>query len=260
MMVLSGAGMSTDSGIPDYRDEAGRWKHSQPMRFQEFSRNLAARQRYWARSLSGFQRIDAARPNRAHLALAELENRGGVELLVTQNVDGLHQKAGSREVLDLHGRLDLVECLGCRHELSRQDFQMLLGELNPSFRGRAGFIKPDGDAELGGLDTSNFLVPPCARCGGILKPAVVFFGESVPAARVARAMDALARAEALIVVGSSLMVFSGYRFAREAARRGVPILIVNRGKTRADELATVKVDLSVGEVLPHLVEVLGARS
>jgi len=256
LFVLSGAGISTDSGIPDYRDEAGQWKHRQPMRFQEFSRSLAARQRYWARSLVGFQRIDAASPNRAHLALAQLERRLKVELLVTQNVDGLHQKAGSQNVLDLHGRLDLVECLGCRHELSRHEFQAVLGELNPSFRGHPSFVKPDGDAELGSLDTSKFLVPPCTRCGGILKPAVVFFGESVPAPRVAQAMDALGQAEALLVVGSSLMVFSGYRFAREAARRQVPILIVNRGKTRADELATLKVALPVGEALPRLVEAL----
>lgn len=259
LMILSGAGISTDSGIPDYRDEAGQWKHRQPMRFQEFSRSLAARQRYWARSLAGFQRIDAARPNRAHVALAELEGCVELELLVTQNVDGLHQKAGSRNVLDLHGRLDLVECLGCGHELLRQDFQALLGDLNPSFRVRANFIKPDGDAELGAVDTSRFLVPPCARCGGILKPAVVFFGESVPAARVAKAMAGLAGAQALLVVGSSLMVFSGYRFAREAARRNVPVLIVNRGKTRADELATLKVSSPVGEVLPRLVEVLRPR-
>jgi len=258
LFVLSGAGVSTDSGIPDYRDEAGQWKHRQPMRFQEFSRSLAARQRYWARSLAGFQRIDAARPNRAHVALAELERCLALELLVTQNVDGLHQKAGSQNVLDLHGRLDLVECLGCRHELLRQDFQALLGDLNPSFRVRASFIKPDGDAELGAVDTSKFLVPPCTRCGGILKPAVVFFGESVPAQRVARAMEALAQAQALLIVGSSLMVFSGYRFAREAARQNLPILIVNRGKTRADEVATLKVGLPVGEVLPRVVEALGA--
>lgn len=258
VLVLSGAGISTDSGIPDYRDEAGQWKHRQPMRFQEFSRSLAARQRYWARSLAGFQRIDAARPNRAHAALAELERCLELELLVTQNVDGLHQKAGSRNVLDLHGRLDLVECLACRHELLRQDFQALLRDLNPSFRVHASFVKPDGDAELGAVDTTKFLVPPCARCGGILKPAVVFFGESVPAARVARTMDALTRAQALLVVGSSLMVFSGYRFAREAMRRNVPILIVNRGKTRADELATLKVSLPVGEVLPRVVEALHA--
>lgn len=258
LFVLSGAGVSTDSGIPEYRDEAGQWKHRQPMRFQEFSRSLPARQRYWARSLAGFQRIDAARPNRAHLALAELEQSLDLELLVTQNVDGLHQKAGSQNVLDLHGRLDLVECLNCRHELLRSDFQAQLRELNPSFLVRASLIKPDGDAELGELDTSRFLVPPCARCGGILKPAVVFFGESVPARRVTRAMDALAQSQALLVVGSSLMVFSGYRFAREAQRRSVPILIVNRGKTRADELATLKVGLPVGEVLPSLVEALRA--
>jgi len=258
LFVLSGAGVSTDSGIPDYRDEAGEWKHRQPMRFQEFSRSLAARQRYWARSLVGFQRIDLARPNRAHLALAALERELEIELLVTQNVDGLHQKAGSQNVLDLHGRLDLVECLSCRQELWRADFQALLGELNPSFRFQASFVKPDGDAELGTLDTSKFLVPPCGRCGGILKPAVVFFGESVPPLRVAKAMQALSNAGALLVVGSSLMVFSGYRFVREAQRRNVPILIVNRGKTRADAHATLKLELPVGEVLPRLVDALRA--
>lgn len=257
VLVLSGAGISTDSGIPDYRDELGQWKHREPMRFQEFSRSLPARQRYWSRSLAGFRRIDGALPNAAHFALTALEHRKRVDLVITQNVDGLHQKAGSQRVVDLHGRLDLVECLGCCETIERRAFQGLLAELNPSFRFEVSFIKPDGDAELGAVDVSKFLVPPCHHCGGILKPAVVFFGESVPASRVTEAMDALASVDALLVVGSSLMVFSGYRFAREAARRKLPIYIINRGKTRADDLAELKIERPVGEVLPELVRLMG---
>lgn len=257
LLVLSGAGISTDSGIPDYRDELGQWKHREPMRFQEFSRSLPARQRYWSRSLAGFRRIDGATPNAAHFALAALEHTRQLELTITQNVDGLHQKAGSQRVIDLHGRLDLVECLGCRQTVERRAFQGQLAELNPSFRFEVSLIKPDGDAELGAVDLSRFLVPPCAHCGGILKPAVVFFGESVPAERVSRSMEALARVDALLVVGSSLMVFSGYRFAREAARRRLPVYIINRGKTRADDLAQLKIELPVCDVLPRLADLMG---
>src|SRR5690606_15235460 len=203
---------------------------------------------YWARSLVGFSRIDAARPNPTHFAFAAWEALGSsLDLLVTQNVDGLHQKAGSRRVLDLHGRLDTVECLSCRLELPRQEFQALLSAANPSFRYHGARVTPDGDAELVGVDYTRFLVPPCRRCGGVLKPGVVFFGESVPAARVARAMGALLASDALLVAGSSLMVFSGYRFARAAQKAGLPIFIINRGKTRADPLATLKLELPVGE-------------
>ncbi len=251
-LVLTGAGVSTESGIPDYRDDAGQWKHRQPMKFQEFSRSLIARQRYWARSLVGFSRIDEARPNAAHRALARLEESGTCSLLVTQNVDGLHQKAGSKRVLDLHGRLDVVECLGCRAEHSRREFQRRLAQLNPSFSYELARPTPDGDAELGAVDYARFLVPPCTRCGGTLKPGVVFFGESVPTWRVERASEALAASEALLVVGSSLMVFSGYRFARAARQRKIPIYIINRGKTRADELATLKVTLPASEALARL--------
>ena len=255
-MVLTGAGVSTDSGIPDYRDEAGAWKRREPMKFQQFSRSLAARQRYWARSLVGFSRIDAAQPNRAHLALASMQQRLSLELLVTQNVDGLHQKAGSQAVLDLHGRLDLVECLSCQSELPRVAFQKRLASLNPGFDYEQSRTAPDGDADLSGVDYSAFLVPPCERCGGVLKPGVVFFGESVPAARVQRAMRTLGTCDALLVIGTSLMVFSGYRFVRAAAEREIPIYIVNRGKTRADALAALKLEASVSDVLPQVVRLL----
>jgi len=256
LMVLTGAGVSTDSGIPDYRDEAGSWKRREPMKFQQFSRSLPARQRYWARSLVGFSLIDSAQPNPAHRALASMEERLGLELLVTQNVDGLHQKAGSRAVLDLHGRLDLVECLSCRNELPRNEFQQRLASLNPSFGYEKFRTAPDGDADLVGVDYDQFLVPPCHRCGGVLKPGVVFFGESVPRARVERAMQALEVCDALLVVGSSLMVFSGYRFVRAAIERHIPVYIVNRGKTRADAHASLKIEAPVSEVLPQIAQAL----
>jgi NAD-dependent SIR2 family protein deacetylase len=256
-MVLTGAGVSTDSGIPDYRDEAGAWKRPEPMKFQQFSGSLSARQRYWARSLVGFSLIDSAKPNLAHQALASLERRLGLELLVTQNVDGLHQEAGSRAVLDLHGRLNLVECLSCRSELPRAEFQQRLASLNPAFAFEHFHAAPDGDADLSGADYRQFLVPPCQRCGGVLKPGVVFFGESVPAVRVRRAMGALDACDALLVVGTSLMVFSGYRFVRAAAERKIPIYIINRGKTRADAHAALKLEDPVSELLPEVVQALG---
>lgn len=249
LFVLTGAGCSTASGIPDYRDEQGAWKRRQPITFQELTRNEAKRRRYWARSLLGWRHMGAARPNTAHFALAELEGLGRVSLLVTQNVDGLHRRAGSRDVLDLHGSLEHVECLGCTRTVPREEHQARLAEQNPHFLEVSGRIAPDGDMDLEDVDYDAFRVLDCEVCGGLLKPGVVFFGESVPKARVERAYAALEQSEALLIVGSSLMVFSGYRFAHRAALRGQPIAILNRGRTRADGLATLKIEAEVGESL-----------
>jgi len=249
VFVLSGAGVSTDSGIPDYRDDHGAWKAREPVQYRDFVGSERVRRRYWARSMLGFPLMALARPNPAHLALAELEARGGLSLLVTQNVDGLHQRAGNESVVDLHGRLDQVRCLGCGALTARAALQSELVARNPEFVRADALIKPDGDAELSDVDYERFEVPSCAACGGILKPHVVFFGENVPAERVNRAMSALEQSKLLLIVGTSLMVFSGFRFARAATRAGVPIAIVNRGVTRADELSRLKIPGNVGDIL-----------
>lgn len=250
LFVLSGAGCSTDSGIPDYRDGDGNWKRSEPIRYQAFLRDERARRRYWARSFVGWPRVADARPNRAHLALAALEQRGLLAQLVTQNVDGLHQRGGSRRVIDLHGRLDLVDCLACGLRLSRQRMQALLAACNSDHRADGpGASAPDGDAWLDDQVVSDFRVPACPDCGGMLKPAVVFFGENVPKPRVEYAFSRLAESRGLLVVGSSLTVFSGYRFCLWASKQGLPIALLSRGRTRADALANVKLDLGCAEAL-----------
>ena len=248
VLVLTGAGVSTESGIPDYRDERGDWKRSPPMQYREFVGSEARRRRYWARSLLGFKVLRGARPNDAHTVLADWERRGLLAGIVTQNVDGLHQAAGADNVIDLHGRIDRVVCLTCKAPSSRVALQRELEAENPEWARRAGVIAPDGDADPGGADDSEFRVVGCA-CGGMLKPDVVFFGENVPRERTERAMAAVESARSLLVVGSSLMVFSGYRFARAASRLGRPIAIVNRGQTRADDAAVVKVEGEAGSVL-----------
>jgi NAD-dependent SIR2 family protein deacetylase len=247
VVLLTGAGVSTDSGIPAYRDDQGKWQQSPPMQFREFVGSVAAQQRYWARSMVGWQRMARATPNAAHQALAEWERRGNVRLLITQNVDGLHSAAGSHRVVDLHGRLDRVICLSCRRLSSRDVLQARLVRHNEGFLQESFVSRADGDVELS-VDYSKFRVEPCLECGGVLKPDVVFFGENVPAERVHDSMSALEGARALIIAGSSLMVFSGFRFARAAARLGVPLVVVNRGQTRADELASLRIAGSVGEV------------
>jgi NAD-dependent SIR2 family protein deacetylase len=252
LFVLTGAGCSTDSGIPDYRDAEGGWKRAQPVTFQAFTRDAAMRRRYWARSLIGWQRIGRARPNATHHALASLEQRGNVELLVTQNVDRLHQAAGSAKVVDLHGRLDLVRCLDCWRLQPRSELQDELITLNPHWTSLDAHTAPDGDADLDGLDFSTFQVPPCSYCAGMLKPDVVFFGESVPKERVETALHHLQQADAMLVVGSSLMVYSGYRFAQAAAAAGKPIAAVNLGRTRADDLLALKVTQPCAEALAFL--------
>ena len=248
VVVLTGAGVSTDSGIPAYRDEEGRWKQSPPMQFRDFVGSELSRQRYWARSMVGWSRMAQAAPNDAHRALAQMERRGLLRLLITQNVDGLHSAAGSENVIDLHGRLDRVICLGCKNVTPRAELQALLVAENPDFLGQSFVARADGDVELA-VDYERFRLTSCALCGGVLKPDVVFFGENVPASRVERAMASLDGARALLIAGSSLMVFSGFRFARAAARLGVPIAVVNQGRTRADELAALRAAGNVGELL-----------
>ncbi len=254
LFVLTGAGCSTDSGIPDYRDRNGDWKRRQPVRYQEFMASERTRQRYWARSLLGWPAFARARPNAAHAALARLEAAGFIHQLVTQNVDGLHQQAGSRRVIDLHGRLDVVVCLTCGTRGERAGFQRALERDNPAFAALAATVGPDGDADLENADFSGFRVPGCPWCGGMLKPAVVFFGETVPKPRVERARQRLTEADALLVIGSSLMVFSGYRFCKLAAARGQPIAALNLGRTRADDELTLKVEQHCEAALADLLE------
>jgi NAD-dependent SIR2 family protein deacetylase len=242
LFVLTGAGCSVNSGIPDYRDANGDWKHTQPVRFQAFVAEEATRRRYWARSMIGWKRFGAALPNDAHRALAGLEANNQCEILLTQNVDRLHQAAGSRAVIDLHGRLDLVRCMSCSSAGPRAEFQNDLVGLNAGWVGLEATALPDGDAQLEQTDFSDFAVPPCAACGGVLKPDVVFFGESVPRDQVEAAQRHLEEADAMLVVGSSLMVYSGFRFVQAAARRGIPIAAVNIGRTRADDLLMLKVE------------------
>jgi NAD-dependent SIR2 family protein deacetylase len=257
LVVLTGAGCSTGSGIPDYRDEHGAWKHARPVLLPDFLRDPQVRQRYWGRSIVGWPRFAAAAPNAGHRALAALGHAGHVSALVTQNVDRLHQRAGSDAAIDLHGRLDRVECLGCRAELSRADLQLRLESLNPGWEPPAAAPGPDGDAQLAGADFGRFQVPACSQCGGILKPAVVFFGESIPAATRRAATAAFARADAVLVVGSSLMVYSGYALVRDAARRNVPVACIGLGRTRADDLLSLLVAADCAGALTALATRLG---
>ena len=260
LFVLTGAGCSTGSGIPDYRDMDGGWKRRPPVTLQAFVGDAKMRSRYWARSLVGWRRFGRAQPNGTHAALAALEREGRVEVLLTQNVDGLHQSAGSRNVIDLHGRLDTVRCLACEARTPREAMQRALEALNPDWLALDALDAPDGDADLEGLDFASFRVPVCATCGGMLKPDVVFFGENVPRDRVERAGTHLADADAMLVVGSSLMVFSGYRFAREAARLGKPVAAVNLGRTRADDLLTLKIESECATALADALDSLAGNA
>jgi len=252
LFVLTGAGCSTSSGIPDYRDAEGKWKRTPPVTFQAFMGEERTRQRYWARSLIGWRRFGSARPNATHRALARLEEMGKSELLLTQNVDRLHQAAGAARVIDLHGRLDLVLCAGCGRRTPRAELQEELSRLNPGWRALDAGDAPDGDADLEGADFSTFAVPFCRRCGGVLKPDVVFFGENVPRDRVDAASKHLKQADAMLIVGSSLMVYSGFRFAEIAARAGTPMAAVNLGRTRADALLALKVERACEAALAFL--------
>lgn len=249
VFVLTGAGCSTASGIPDYRDADGQWKRTPPVTYQAFTGDPLTNARYWARSFVGWPRMAKSQPNAAHRTLAAWQD-GRLSQLLTQNVDGLHERAGSRDVIDLHGRIDQVVCLQCRTLSSRTTLQERLHDANPDWYGLEAATAPDGDADLEGLDFSRFRVPPCEACGGMLKPDVVFFGENVPRERYERAVKALGASDALLVVGSSLMVYSGFRFARMAHEAGKPIALLNRGQTRADALADLKLDADCVAVLP----------
>ena len=248
VVVLTGAGCSTASGIPDYRDEQGEWKRRPPVMFQAFRTQESTYRRYWARAFAGWPRFTNAAPCPAHHALAAWEQAGSVARLITQNVDGLHQRAGHRDVIDLHGRLDVVLCLNCRDRTSRASVQEAMASANAQWQASAA-TAPDGDADIDPAAIESFEPPRCVHCGGLLKPDVVFFGENVPSARYEEARDAVAAADAILVAGSSLMVYSGFRFVRQAHDAGLPIAIVNRGRTRGDELATLKVEGDVGTVL-----------
>ena len=250
--VLSGAGLSTESGIPDYRGQTGRARRAEPMTYQTFTATAAARQRYWARSQAGWGHVAAALPNAGHLAVAELERCGLLTGIITQNVDGLHQAAGGQHVIELHGSLDRVVCLGCGQRSPRLRLDERLRAANPSWATLAASISPDGDAVLADHQVAGFQVVDCENCGAMLKPDVIFFGENVPHPRVEKCYGLVERSAGLAVLGSSLSVMSGYRFVRHAARLGIPVVIINHGATRGDVHAVATLDAPLGSTLSAL--------
>jgi NAD-dependent SIR2 family protein deacetylase len=260
VLVLTGAGISTESGIPDYRGETGRARPASPMTYQDFVGSAAARQRYWARSHLGWRLIAHAQPNVGHRAVAGLESSGLLGGIITQNVDGLHQAAGASEVVELHGSLDRVICLNCRTVSDRAELDERLVEANPQVdRTLAGGVKPDGDVDISAELIEEFRVVGCLDCGwGPLKPDVVFFGENVPPERVARCYALVGASRLLLVLGSSLTVASGFRFVRRAHTSGVPVAIVNKGETRGDRLASLRIDAPLGVTLTEVAELIGA--
>ncbi len=252
VLVLSGAGISTESGIPDYRGEDGSLRRHTPMTYQEFTASAQARRRYWARSHLGWRTFGRAKPNAGHRAVTAFGRHGLLAGVITQNVDGLHQAAGSRDVVELHGSLDRVVCLTCGRTGSRRDLARRLEEANAGFAPASSRLNPDGDADLTDEQVGDFSVVPCAVCGGVLKPDVVFFGETVPAERVEHCRALVDGATSLLVLGSSLTVMSGLRFVRRAAEAGKPVLIVNRDPTRGDRHAVTRVALPLGPALTAL--------
>ncbi len=252
VLVLSGAGLSTESGIPDYRGPSGAARPATPMTYQAFTGSAEARQRYWARSHLGWRVIARAAPNAGHLAVTRFQQAGLLSGVVTQNVDGLHQAGGAEDVLELHGALDRVVCLECRALSTRDALEVRLDAANPAFAHRPVALKPDGDVDL--HDVHDFVVVDCSDCGGLLKPDVVFFGETVPRDRVDATFTRLDASSALLVLGSSLTVMSGYRFVLHAAKHGIPVVIVNQGPTRADAQATLRVDAPLGATLTELAD------
>jgi len=253
ILVLTGAGISTASGIPDYRGRDGVRRGKAPVQGPEFRKLEAVRKRYWARSMIGYATMARAHPNPAHLALASLQASGKLAPLMTQNVDGLHQRAGSSDVLELHGSIHHVVCLDCHAQFSRAEVQAMLLALNPDHAGTLAVAAPDGDAHVEPEQLERFALPHCPHCGGTLKPDVVFFGDGVASATTVEAVRRVDDADALLVVGSSLMVFSGYRFARMAAAAHKPVAAINLGITRADDLLSLKIDGSAEQVLPPVV-------
>lgn len=253
VLVLSGAGLSTESGIPDYRGPTGAARRHAPMTYEAFVRDPVARHRYWARSYLGWRQIADARPNDGHRAVVGLQDLGALGGIVTQNVDGLQQAAGARDVVELHGGLDRTVCLTCGDRVARAEIDRRLREANPTFDAHVSAVNPDGDVDLPDDHLGGFVMITCGVCGiGPLKPDVVFFGESVPKDRVAHCFELVESARSLLVLGSSLTVMSGYRFVLRAARLGRPVAIVNQGETRGDAQATVRVGRPLGEVLPLL--------
>jgi NAD-dependent SIR2 family protein deacetylase len=259
VLVLTGAGLSTASGIPDYRDKDGVRRGRTPIQGPDFRKSEAVRRRYWARSMAGWPTLAQAAPNAGHRALAELEQAGRIAAIITQNVDGLHQRAGSSNLIELHGNIHGVICLDCRASYRRDAIQAWLAAANPVLAAAdaAGEIvpeaRPDGDAEIELDALQDFHMPSCDACGGTLQPDVIFFGDNIPPERTADALRMQEEADALLVVGSSLMVFSGYRFCKLAAQANKPIAAINLGKTRADDLIGLKVEASAAEVLPLLI-------
>jgi NAD-dependent SIR2 family protein deacetylase len=258
VLLLTGAGMSTASGIPDYRDREGVRRGKAPVQGPDFRKSEAVRKRYWARSMAGWPVLAGAQPNEGHRAAAELQRRHKVAAIVTQNVDGLHQRAGSKEVVELHGNIHSVVCLDCNARFSRACIQSLLEEINPGRTQATALPAPDGDAHVEPDDLASFRIPHCMHCNGMLKPDVVFFGDGVPRACTEEAENRLRDADALLVVGSSLMVYSGYRLCRIASESGKPVAAVNLGKTRADPLLSFKMEDSSERVLPVLARLLCA--
>jgi NAD-dependent SIR2 family protein deacetylase len=256
VLVLTGAGCSTGSGIPAYRDGDGRWLQRRPILYPDFMASAATRRRYWARSYFGWPAMSAARPNAGHLALGRLARAGRVGTVITQNVDGLHRRAGQPSVVDLHGRLDRVRCLECGQVEARDALQFRLAALNKRWSGRVLGFNADGDAELDARDWPGFEVAACENCGGRLKPEVVFFGESIPEATRVRVAQELAQADALLVVGSSLVVGSAFRLVREAAGKGLPVVALNRGRMRAERWLRFKVDADCVIALERLAGLL----
>ncbi|MXR33105.1 NAD-dependent protein deacetylase [Pseudomonas sp. PICF6] len=254
-LVLTGAGISTPSGIPDYRDSEGVRRGRQPMMYQEFLAKPEARRRYWARAMLGWPRVRQARPNVAHEALAKLQAHQRISGLITQNVDTLHDQAGSHDVIELHGSLHRVVCLDCEQHSERQQIQLLMQAQNPYLAGVDAVQAPDGDTLLDAAFEARFQVPRCPHCDGErLKPDVVFFGENVAAVTAARAMQAVEQADGLLVVGSSLMAWSAFRLCRAIKEQGKPLLAINRGKTRADELLDLKLEEPCEQLLPLLTQ------
>ncbi|MGI9018147.1 MAG: NAD-dependent protein deacetylase [Euzebya sp.] len=253
MTVLSGAGISTDSGIPDYRG-TGADRRRAPITFREFTHDPGARRRYWARSHAGYQYMRQAQPNRGHVAVTHLQHRGVVQHVITQNVDGLHQMAGTQNVLDVHGRIDRVRCMACDQVTSRDEFGQRLQRANRLFVAHGVQQAPDGDADLSHQQVADFVVPSCTNCAGILKPDVVFFGESMPRSRRDHASAWISGSGGLLVLGSSLAVMSGYRLVLQATNAGQPIAILTRGPSRGDHLATVRIDADLTDVLTNTVE------
>lgn len=251
LAVLSGAGMSTGSGIPGYRDKDGTRRGRAPVQGPEFRESAAVRRRYWARSMLGWPLLAKAEPNDGHRALARLEQAGRIAAVITQNVDGLHQRAGSMNVVELHGSIRFARCLACGRRIARAGLQSWLEQANPHLAAGTAAPAPDGDAHIEPDRLDDFRIPQCAACGGVLMPDVVFFGDGVPRQRTEEALRIVDSAPALLVVGSSLMVHSGYRFCTRAADAGKPVAAINIGKTRADHLLSFKIELPSEDALPR---------